>query len=117
MLFINKQINPVANQLTTQILMAQNVANGDYPLESAINSAKASLKIVRDSKQNVNTMIPPETYKENRMEVLRCMANAENTITKYIEEMEKGSTNTKQYADIMKSDFITLTGQGTNYYE
>ena len=120
MSFLNKEIEPVTNQLTTHMLLAQNVADGTYPASEALASAQDSLRIIQESRDNVDTMQPAYEYDEERISVLRVLDNAEATMTSYIEELQKDQPNANQlraYSDIMRSDYLTLTGLFNVYWE
>ena len=83
-------------------------------VEDALNSAKEGLRVIQECKSAIDVMQPPDVYSENRLEVLRTVGNAENTMEAYIAELEKSELDSNRMlalADVMKSDFIALTGQ------
>lgn len=113
-MYINREIEPITNILSSNMLLARNVVNGEYPVEDALNSAKEGLRVIQECKSAIDVMQPPDVYSENRLEVLRTVGNAEKTMEAYIAELEKSELDSNRIlalADVMKSDFIALTGQ------
>ena len=111
--FLDKEIVPITNELTTQILLAKRVMAGSYPIQDAIDSAKASLEKIEECIAKVDTMNPPEQDESVRVAVLKSMQNCKDDIETYIKELESGKMDEAKIEElrkIMQADYIALTG-------
>lgn len=120
MSFLNKEIVPVTNQLTTHMILAQNVAQGTYPASEALASAQSGLRIIQEVRDNIDIMQPAYEYDEERLDTLRILDNIEATFSSYIEELGKAQPDgnlLNSYSEIMQSDYLTLTGMFNIYWQ
>ena len=108
--FLNKEIEAVTNQLSTQMLLAESVEKGNYNIEEAVLSAEDSIQIIQECIDNVDTMRPPVDYEENRESVLRLMENGKNTVEDYRDALLNGDSP-EGYAKKMQADFIAITAE------
>ncbi len=116
--FLNKEIETVTNQLSTQIMLAESVCNNNYPTSDAIVSVGESIQIVEECINNVDTMQPPESYAENRTSTLSLMQNAKSSLEAYKQALMDGSTSSiESCKSVMQSDYIAVTAQFGAYWE
>lgn len=111
-MYVNRELDPVANALSANLMLARNTANQEYPREDALASAQAALDTVQASKENINVMQPAKGYEEYRLDVLQAVANVENTFETYINILQEDvpdRQNLLAIADVMESDFIAVT--------
>ncbi len=112
-IFLDKEITPITNALTTQILLIKHVVNDNYPLSDALDSAKSALDVISDCIEQVDTMNPPDSYEDLRVSVLKSMNNCKNDVETYIDELESGEIDKDRLDSlrkIMQADYIALTG-------
>ena len=117
-LFVNRHINVVANQLTTQAMLSSRFAGND--LESFIASAENSLQVIIDSRYEVEIMAPPAQYAENRVNTLRLMDNARNDVECLLHELKETNVDldaVNALASQMQTDFIALLAEFDVYYK
>lgn len=120
-MFVNKEITTVTNHLVTQMALGDKVINGsDYPVEDALKSAENSVKVLNECIENVNTMIPPTQYAEDRISVLEALESAKSTLETYCDALKQNPIDTKKIKDligIMEADYIHLTSLSNIYWE
>lgn len=119
-IFMNRQINVILNQLSSNMIVAHDVAQGEYPASDALKTAEQSMGIIQAAREEVEKMMPPEKYKDTRDNTLRVMVNAENDIQTYIDELKRDELRTNaidSLASIMQTDFAALTAEFNQYYE
>lgn len=114
--WLNKEIEVVTNELTTQMILAQSYINGSYPASQAVASAESSLTIINEACAQVTTMRPPRDYTQNREETIRLMNNAANDIQAYINALNSGG-NVSGCKDKMLADNTAITAQFNNNYK
>lgn len=111
-LYLNKEIEPITNQLVTQMMMARNVADGECNAEDAIASAKASLATVEECYASVDVMQPAKDYTELRLNALQTIDRVSATLKTYIAEMEKETPDMeaiRSLAKNMQTEYADLT--------
>ena len=111
-LYLNKEIEPITNQLVTQMMMARNVADGECNTEDAIASAKASLATVEECYASVDVMQPAKDYTELRLNALQTIDRVSATLKTYIAEMEKETPDMeaiRSLAKNMQTEYADLT--------
>lgn len=120
-MFVNKQITTVTNQLTTQMAMADSIANSsNYPIEDAILSANSSIQIVEECRDNIKTMLPPAEYAENRESTLKILESIISTLETYRDSLKSTPIDVSKIKDlikIMENDYMALTAQSNIYWE
>ena len=118
--FINKQINAVINQLSSNMLMGNSVARGDCSINDAIATAKQSISIIESALNEVDIMIPPNQYQDTRAHTLQLMKKSKSDIQVYIDELSKSSPDKEKIYKLcseMNSDFTALSSEFNVYYE
>lgn len=111
-MYVNRELDPVTNVLSANLMLARNVADDEYPQEDALMSATSALKTVQESKENINVMQPATGYEDYRLDVLQALVNAENTLETYIKILAESSPDRESLlaiAEVMESDFIAIT--------
>lgn len=116
--FLNKEIEAVTNQLSTQIMLAESVSKNNYPVADAITSVGDSIQIVEECINNVDTMQPPASYSENRTSTLSLMQNAKSSLEAYKAALMEGNSSAIESSkSVMQSDYIAVTAQFGAYWE
>lgn len=118
-LFMNKEMSSVLNQLSTQMILALRAADSGNS-GNALESAKASLKIMEDSYHEIEIMHPPAQYAENRDNVLRIIMNARKHMEAYIKDLSNDTalkSSLLDHSSILQTDFIELTAEFNIYYK
>lgn len=118
--FINKEITACTNQLSTLMLLADQVAENEYKASDTKLSAEQSLGIIKDCYDKVDIMTPPAQYKDTRENVLRCMENATESVETLITLLSEYPLNTntiKSHNSVLQGDFIALTAEFNVYYQ
>lgn len=118
--YIDKELEPVTNQLTSIILNAKNVSSGFYPASDALENSDYSLNIIRECIDGIDVMRPPVEYEENRENVLRLLKNVENSIITYQDILKTEPVDTsslESIIEILKADFFALTSEFNVYWE
>lgn len=111
-MYVDRELNPVANVISANLMLARNTANGEYPKKDALASAQSALEIIMASQKNIDVMQPAKGYEEYRTDVLQALVNIENTFETYIDILEEDTPdrqNLLTIADVMESDFIAIT--------
>lgn len=111
---LNKEIEPVTNELVTQMMIAKSIVEGEYPASDAILSAKSSLEIVHESFSSVDVMTPAVGYEQNRIAVLTALKETESILNSYVGELQKEQINhdaIQSLAGKMKAQYTVLTSQ------
>lgn len=119
-LFINKEISACTNQLSSMMLICNNVAKGSYHASDALESAKESYDIIESAREKVDIMTPPPQYEDNRLDTLRLMDNASDDIDTMIDILSTTPLDTfalEDLSSVMQSDFIALTSEFNIYYK
>lgn len=112
--FLNKEIEPVTNEIVTQMMIAKSIVEGEYSASDAILSAKSSLKIVQDSFSAVDEMTPAVGYEQNRIAVLTALQETESVLNSYVGELQKEQINQGAIQSLsakMKAQYTVLTSQ------
>lgn len=117
-LYTNKEITLVMNQLETHMANSMLVQSKDYPVEDEIDNVTASIDLTKEAIQSVESLAPTNEYEDDRDEILRRLVNAENTLESYKECLESGDlSKLGQYADLMQADFAALKAMFNNAWE
>lgn len=112
MIFIDKEITPITNCLTTEILLSRHVEEGSITKEKALESAKSTLNTITECIEQVDMMQPPASYTEVRQNVLSAMDQCKVDIEEYIDVLEgEKTTSFSSLRDSMQADFILITGE------
>lgn len=119
-LFVNKHINVVSNQLTTQAMLASRYDGSPTATTDLIASAENALQVMSDSRKEVEIMAPPAQYVENRLNTLRLMDNAINNMTSMLEALKQTNvdkSDVNDFAGKLQTDFIALLAEFDVYYK
>ena len=107
----NKEIALVINILETHMTNGRNVIKGSYPAEDEISNVEHSLIMTDEAIDSVDTMYPANTYEDDRLDILRRLENAKNSLVNYKEALEEGDYDLLEgLIDVMKGDFVALKG-------
>ena len=118
MIFIDKEIAPITNALTTEILLSRHVEQGSITKEKALESANSSLNTINECINEVDIMQPPLEYAETRDNVLSAMDQARADMEEYIAVLkDEKSTSLSSLRSSMQADFILITGEFNVYNE
>jgi hypothetical protein len=95
------------------------VSRGDYSAEQAASSAKSSFSIIKDAKNSIDVMRPPEMYVETRIFALDTILFIEKDMEDFITELEKTNPNGERLLEIRNSlhgNSISLAGLVNAYW-
>lgn len=110
-MYVNKEITLVANILETHMAIGDSIQKGKYLAEDEIDSVRSDLDMVAEAIASVETLNPPRDYEDDRSAILSRMANAESSLSAYLEALEDSDTSAVGSAvDLMEGDYIALTG-------
>lgn len=107
------------NYLETHISSGENLLNGKYVVANEITAAKNSLKNMEETYAKVSRIYPPSDMSSTHASILLQMQEAINSITVYIEYLEKSEgvlndptlrSDIQATIDIMKSEYTSLSG-------
>lgn len=118
--YVNKEIDACTNQLTSLILLVDQVKDGEYPADDCLESAKYAVEIIEACYEQVDIMPPPVQYADTRVNVLRCMDNAKRDVESLIDELSIPAINSENLETInslMQGDYIALTAEFNVFYE
>jgi len=119
-LFMNKQINPITNQLSTNMIIADSYIDGSADVEICVADAKQSLSIIKSCREEIEIMTPPTQYEDSYERTIAAIKETETVFEEYIEELEKEKTNIskiEECIDRMQVHFVSLTSEFNAYYE
>ena len=107
----NKEIALVMNILETHMSNGRNVIRSRYPIEDEIKNAEHSLIMTGEAIKTIDTLYPAITYEDDRLEILRRMENALNSLENYKTALEgRDMEMTYGLIDVMQGDFVSLKG-------
>lgn len=118
--YVNKEIDACTNQLTTLMLLTDQVKDGEYPAADCLKSAEYAVEIIKACYEQVDIMPPPAQYADTRVNVLRCMDNSKRDVESLINELSKSPVDTKNLESInslMQGDYIALSAEFNVFYE
>jgi len=118
--YINKEIDACTNQLTSLMMLVDQVKDGEYPVNDCLQSAQYSLDIITSCYNQVDKMPPPSQYADTRLNVLRCMDNAKRDIESLIDELSLADVNSENLESInslMQGDYVALSAEFNVFYE
>lgn len=116
-LFANRELTAILNQLSTQMLMAQEVKDG-YDAISTKAGAKESLTAIQEAHERIYAMPAPDEYRTNRENTLRIIELVEQDMQSFIDVLD--APNIERLDEIsksMQSNFIALTAEFNIYYK
>ena len=118
-MFVNKQLTAVSNELSSTMIIAKSVSNGEYPKSDALTTIQQSLSIISSAKAEIEVMCPPEQYKDTRENTLRLCTNAENDLSTLCDYLTNDANNSKikDLFSIMQTDFTALLTEFNIYYD
>lgn len=109
--YVNKEINAIMNTLSSHIGNGENLIHGRYVLNDEIENVKTSLNSINEAIEFVEGLNPPDGYSDDRESILRCMANAEETLKEYQQVLElHETTGIPDCIDLMQGDYTALSG-------
>ena len=107
----NKEIALVINLLETHMSNGRNVVRSRYPIEDEIRNVEHSLIMTGEAIKTIDTLYPAVTYEDDRLEILRRMENAQNSLENYKEALEGRDPELVQgLIGVMQGDFVALKG-------
>ena len=117
-LITNKEIALVMNQLETHMSNGRSVIKGEYPIEDEIANAEHTLVMVREAIDSVDTLYPANGYEDDRLEILRRMENAYDSLENYREALDNNDMGLLEgLIAVMKADFTSLKAMFNNPWE
>ena len=107
----NKEIALVMNLLETHMSNGRNVVRSRYPIEDEIKNVEHSIIMVGEAIKSIDILYPARTYEDDRLEILRRMENALNSLENYKEALEGRDADMIQgLIHVMQGDFTALKG-------
>ena len=116
-LTLNKRITVVSNQIITQISNAQSIS--DATKDNCIASAQASIRIVDEAIQEVETMPAPAEYEADKQNALRIMRLTKEHMEQFVSRMGADNKNADygDIVDLLQNDYNTLTAEFVPNYK
>jgi hypothetical protein len=117
MTFLKKEIQSIENQLNSAMSLA---VMGDYTADQAADTAKNSLSIIESAKDSIKVMRPPTEYADTRVYALDTIAQIENDMDKFIEELENPDKSSERLIEIknkLQGDSVSLASLVNAYWE
>jgi len=111
-IYMNKQITVFANQVNTRVTAVNSLKRSNYSDEADL--AKNCVKILKETRDEVDTTYPSEGQDENRLKTLQVMDTTINDVENYIKDLEDDK-DISGYAEVFLNDFNELTGMANLY--
>ena len=110
-IMVNKEIALVMNLLETHMSNGRNVIRGRYPASDEAGNAEHSIVMTQEAISSVDSLYPAKGYEDDRLDTLRRMENALNSLENYLETLEHGDYEILDgLISIMQGDYVALKG-------
>ena|GEM_PF-5376439 len=107
----NKEIGLVLNLLEEHMTNGKNVLKNRYPVTDEIDNLNHTLIMVKEAIDSIDRLLPPDSYEDDRLDTLRRMENARETLESYAIALESSVPEELSVAiDLMGGDFAALKG-------
>lgn len=117
-IFLNKQIGVMENILLTRMLMAENVMNGSYPVQSEISNVEESISKAGGIKDEVTVTMPATGYETDRQNALDLIEEARVALVDYLDTLNNGGIkDIESHITQMQACYTALGGEANSYYQ
>ena len=120
MLFLNKEVQGITNNLTTCVMAVTKLANGDYPKDQTLMNIQNCLALLRETQEMVKSMRPPAIYTDTRNTFLSAIQNTEINCLACAEELQEENTDKAKLLELrerLQGNLMTLTSSVNAYWK
>lgn len=106
---VNKEIGIAMNLLEGHMATGKMVADGNYPVSDELLNLSASLDVLQETIDSVDSLNPPQDYGDERITVVQKLTNAQKTMVAYQKYLSLNDIASMYDAiELMEGDFTSL---------
>lgn len=114
--YVGKELSMMMNELESRMTNAKQLEGKSIAVEDEIEYANQSLVLIQEAIDTISKINPPETYDDDREATLKCMNDAKDSVTAYIDYLESGNTDKlTDYIEDMQLRFSALSSRFNNW--
>ena len=110
--FVNQEIQKTLNSIITRLTSIQGIKRGRMEMDYEKQFVGADLEDMRNIRDSIDTMHPPERYADDREQLLKIYGDLIETMERYEVALESGDPeNLTPIANELQNYFNLLTNQ------
>ena len=118
--FINKELDIIINKMSAQLSLIKSLKDGSCSYETAEGSAGDAYLVIKECRDKIQTMRPPNGYEGKYEQVLNGIQESLSDISRYQDDLKDKSIASDDYEahqDDIQKNIAVLTAQFGTYWK